>query len=162
VGLELVGFWRVEGLDRKTGNRVQGIGNSKGPRLKPPAPSEGQGREFFRGVWEEGRSVVPRCALHSGLRQSGSAFGAAFIGVAKATPYQSGPHEIPPASKDARRGPRCAGPSGGWRLTQVSEVARKSDPTSQKRDVGHPICECATRPSSLPGWRESFSHVFHR
>jgi hypothetical protein len=48
-----------------------------------------------------------------------------------------------------------SGPSGGWRLTQVSEVARRSDPTSQKRDAGHPA-------SSLPGWRESFSHVFHR
>jgi hypothetical protein len=32
-----------------------------------------------------------------------------------------------------------SGPSGGWRLTQVSEVTRKSDPTSQKRDVGHPV-----------------------
>ena len=31
-------------------------------------------------------------------------------------------------------------PSGGWRLTQVSEVARKSVPTSQKRDVGHAAC----------------------
>jgi len=59
VGLELVRFWRVEGLDRKTGIRGQGTGNSKVPGLKPPAPSEGQGREFFRGVWEEGRSVVP-------------------------------------------------------------------------------------------------------
>jgi hypothetical protein len=99
VGLELVGFWRFEGLDRKTGNRVQGIGNSKGPRLKPPAPSEGQGREFFRGAWEEDRSVAPRCALRSGvstpanklagdpgLRQSGSAYRRGFYGTAKAVP----------------------------------------------------------------------------
>jgi hypothetical protein len=74
-----------------------------------------------------------RLRLHSGHRQSGSAFGAAFIGVAKATPYQSGILLL--RSGQARV---YAGPYGGWRLMQVSEVERRSDPTSQKRDVGHP------------------------
>jgi hypothetical protein len=45
MGWELWGFWRVEGLDRKTGNRGQGTGNrgqgrtgngkGKGLGLKP-------------------------------------------------------------------------------------------------------------------------------
>jgi hypothetical protein len=136
---------RLEGLDRVwevQGSRfeVRGSGNY----------ASGGGRQFrrfkvqgsrFEGVeimrrGEEGNSVVPAApALRPSAERKRPA-DAALIGVAKATPYQSGAREITPASKDARRGLRYADPSGGWRLTQVSEVARRSDPTSQKRDVG--------------------------
>ena len=110
---------RLEGLDRVW--EVQG--------------SRFEGVEIMRPV-EEGNSVVPAApALRPSAERKRPA-DAALIGVAKATPYQSGTRENTPASKDARRGPRTAGPCGGWRLTQVCEVARRSDPTSQKRDVG--------------------------
>ena len=68
------------------------------------------------GGWEDGNSVVPRFALHSGvstpanklagdpgLRHCGSVLRTRLFGVAKATPYKSGTREITPASKDARR-----------------------------------------------------------
>ncbi len=75
------------------------------------------GGRFARAVGGRGRPanlVIPRCALHSGLRQSGRPLrGGCFL---------------------ARMN---AGPSGMW-LGLAVEVGRASDPTSQMRDVGHP------------------------
>jgi hypothetical protein len=134
----LTGFGRF----KVQGSRFEGVeimrpveeGNSGGSRFKVQG-SRFEGVEIMRRG-EEGNSVVPAApALRPSAERKRPA-DAALIGVAKATPYQSGAREITPASKDARRGLRYADPSGGWRLTQVSEVARRSDPTSQKRDVG--------------------------
>jgi len=60
-----------------------------------------------------------RLRLHSGHRQSGSAFGAAFIGVAKATPYQSGPREITPARKTLAGDPDTHPSQQSWPGTLI-------------------------------------------
>jgi hypothetical protein len=66
------------------------------------------------GEMEEGKSVVPRYALHSDLRQSGCAFGAAFFAARlKLKPYPL-------------RGSR-------W----IEAILRVSKSSSQKRGAGH-------------------------
>jgi hypothetical protein len=55
MGWGFGGFWRVEGVDMRI---CWGF--------------EGKTTAEIYGDWEDGNSVVPRFALHSGLRQSGS------------------------------------------------------------------------------------------
>jgi hypothetical protein len=77
---------RVFGSDEGLDTRIIGCfwGCARRNKLRGLAAGERKADQSFR------------LRLHSGLRQCGSACGAAFIGVAKATPYQSGPAEAGP------------------------------------------------------------------
>ena len=85
-------------------------------------------REEWRRGWGEGRSVVPRCALHSGRRQSGSAFGAAVYGTAEAVPFRAW-WRLNPSGRhgSAKR--------WGWLLLNYSSVASTRPSIAR---TGHP------------------------
>jgi hypothetical protein len=78
------------------------------------------------GEWEEGNSVVPRFALHSGLRQSGSVLRTRFYGPTKVGPY-------PIRYASTRALPNLGFDGDGRERSRVRAM-----PTSQNRDMGHP------------------------
>ncbi len=79
------------------------------------------------GRMEEGRFVVPRFALHSGLRQGGGVFDAVvFLGLRPRLVW-GGPLALGAMTRWAG----VVRPNGEFGLASC-------EPTSQKRDVGHP------------------------
>jgi hypothetical protein len=72
----------------------------------------GLGLRRIGGAATEGNSVVPRLALYSGLRQSGSGFGAVFCGTAEAVPLTKKQLEDRDSSAGGEEG--CGAGEGGW------------------------------------------------